>query len=78
MNMPGFIRLSAKFKVILVLLFLNILGFWAAQTYFSGQENTHSDKETLEQKTTLDTDVEEESFMNKDWGTIFLSLFLSR
>jgi hypothetical protein len=78
MNMPGRFRLSAKFKVILVLIFLNLLGFWAAQTYFSGQESTHSDKETLEQKSTLDTDVEEESLMNKDWGTILLSLFLSR
>jgi hypothetical protein len=76
--MSGAIRLSAKFKVILVLLFLNFLGFWAAQTYFSRQESSNIQKETLEQKPTLDADVEEESLMNRDWGTIILSLFLSR
>lgn len=64
-------------KVILVLLLLNLLGFWAAQTYFSKQEARNTDKEMVEEDPAFGANVEEAGIY-KDWGTQFLSHFLGR
>jgi hypothetical protein len=77
MNMPRFVRISPKVKVILVLLLLNLLGFWAAQTYFSKQESRNSDKEMVEDEPSFGSNVEEPG-VYQDWGTRFLSHFLGR
>ena len=75
--MPRIVKISPNFKVILVLLLLNLLGFRAAQTYFSKQEARNSNKEMVEEDPAFSTNVEETD-VYQDWGTQFLSHFLGR
>ncbi|MEK0421932.1 MAG: hypothetical protein RLZZ161_1783 [Bacteroidota bacterium] len=70
-------KISAKFKIILVLLILNLIGFWAAQRYFSCQESSSTPKEMVEEDRTLGANVEE-SGLYKEWGIRLIALFMGR
>lgn len=70
-------RFSAKFKVILLLLILNLLGFWATQSYFSSQESGNTQKEMVEENPVLGANVEEPGIY-KEWGIRLLALFMGR
>lgn len=70
-------RISAKSNVILLLLVLNIIGFWAAQRYFSCQENNSTQKEMVEDKPSLGANVEE-SGIYAEWGIRLITLFMGR
>ncbi|MFM7764199.1 MAG: hypothetical protein ACKO6I_00955 [Sphingomonadales bacterium] len=75
--MPFPHNLSAKFKVILVLVILNVIGFLAAQRYFSEQESSNTQKEMVEENPLLGATVEETG-MYKEWGIRLIALFMGR
>lgn len=75
MSLPK--KFSAKFKVILVLIILNVIGFWAAQRYFSGQESNNTQKEMVEEKPAIGANVEE-SGIYREWGIRLIALFMGR
>jgi hypothetical protein len=71
------LKVSAKFKLIVVLLILNFIGFWAAQSYFSCQEGGNIQKEMVEENPALGTNVEE-PVVYREWGIRLLTLFMGR
>jgi len=75
--MPFPHNLSAKFKVILVLVILNVIGFFTAQRYFSEQESSNTQKEMVEENPLLGATVEETG-MYKEWGIRLIALFMRR
>ena len=70
-------KLAPKWKIILVLLILNVLGFWAAQSYFNKQESSNTDREMVEEKPLFGTNVKETG-VYKEYGIRLLALFLGR
>ena len=77
MKMARIHNFSAKFKVILVLIILNLIAFFAAQRYFSGQESNNTQKEMVEENPSLGANVEE-SGIYREWGIRLIALFMGR
>jgi hypothetical protein len=68
-----YMKVISKWKIIIALLLLNLLGFLAAQTYFSKHAAGNSEIETLETKPRFGANVKDAGVYAK-WGVRLLTL----